>query len=151
MSSTRSFLAAAPVAALAATPVAVLLLSGCLSLDTGPGLQMRQSIAAEGEALPESARASGGSGTATVSGTIVGRLPCDRLDGSIRESGSTIRVTIKVRADVGACNGIAPTSWNYIANILGLDGGTRDMVVEHQFVGRDPSPKVVLDTVITIG
>ena len=129
----------------------VVLTTGCLGLDTGPGFNLIQSIVATGEARPEVARAAGGPSTATVSGQIVGKLPCDEVDGELKEKGSTIRVIITVRADRQACNGLAPTTWSYVANILNLSAGSRGIIVEHRFRGVDGTPGVRLDTVIVIG
>lgn len=129
----------------------VVLTTSCLGLDTGPGFSLVQSIVATGEARPEVARAAGGLSTATVSGQIVGKLPCDEVNGELNQEGSTIRVIITVRADRQVCNGRAPTTWSYLANILNLDRGNQGIIVEHRFRGVDGTPGVRLDTVVVIG
>jgi len=128
----------------------VVLTAGCLGLDTGPGFSLIQSLVATGEARPEVARAAGGRAAATVSGQIVGKLPCDEVGGALKDEGSTLRVIITVRADRQSCNGLAPTTWAYVANILNLHAGNRGIIVEHRFRGVDGNPGVRLDTVIVI-
>jgi len=136
---------------LACSTVVFLPLAGCIGLDTDPGLGMLQSVVAQGEALPEYARAAGGTATATVSGQIVGKLPCDELNAELKGSSRELRIVITLRADRNACNGIQPTTWSYIANLYNVPSGSHDLVVEHRYRGIDGAEGVVLDTVIVVG
>ena len=125
---------------------------GCLlDLDTGPGFGILQSVVATGEALPESVLASGGTAAATVSGQIVGKLPCDEVLGDVKENGNALRVVITLRADRQVCNGVAPTTFSYIANLLNLDPGERPITVEHRYIGVDGVEGVRLDTAVVVG
>jgi len=132
--------------------VGMTVLTGCLlDLDTGPGFGLLQSVVATAQALPEEVRASGGTATATVSGQIVGKLPCDEVLGEVKEDGSALRVTITLRADRQVCNGIAPTTFSFIANLLNLDPGERPLRVEYRYVGLDGNNGVRLDTAVVVG
>jgi len=131
--------------------VSLSIVAGCIGLDTDPGLGLLQSIVAEGQALPEYARAAGGTATATVSGQIVGKLPCDEVAGDLKASGHGLRLIITLRADRNACNGIQPTTWSYLANVLNVNPGSWDLIVEHHYRGIDGAEGVVLDTVIVVG
>lgn len=124
--------------------------AGCLGLDTGPGFQIFQSVVASGEALPQSATARGNAGSATVSGVIVGQLPCDTISGDVEESGDDLFLTIVMISGEQGCHGVTPTTFSYAANVLGLDPGARGIIVEHQFRGTDGQTAVVLDTVVTV-
>lgn len=133
-------------------PLASVLLSGCLlDLDSGPGFGLLQSVVATGEARPDYARAAGGTAAATVSGQIVGKLPCDEVAGDVKESGGTLEVTITLRADRQFCNGVAPTTFSYVANLLNVAAGNRQIVVEHRYEGVDGNDGVRLDTVVVVG
>jgi hypothetical protein len=139
-----------PLAAIALAAVH----TGCLlnfGLDTGPGFGLIQSVVATGEALPEVARAAGGTAAATVSGQIVGKLPCDEVNGEVKVNGDELRVIITLRADRQVCSGIAPTTFSYIANLLNIGAGNRPIVVEHRYVGVDGIDGVRLDTIIVVG
>lgn len=127
------------------------LFAGCIGLDTDPAMQLLQSVVAEGEALDEFARAAGGNAAATVSGQIVGKLPCDEVRGDLSDSGNNTRLVITLRADRNACNGVQPTTWSYIANILNLPAGSREFIVEHRYRGIDGAEGIVLDTLIVVG
>lgn len=129
----------------------VVLTTGCLGLETGPGFGLLQSLVATGEALPEVTRAAGGTAAATVSGQIVGKLPCDEVNGEVQENGKNLRIIITLRADRQFCNGQAPTTWSYIANIVNLDPGDRGIIVEYRFRGVDGNEGVRLDTVVVVG
>ena len=126
-------------------------LSGCLlGLDTGVGFGINQSVVAIGEALPEEASAVGGVSQATVSGRIVGKLPCDEVRGEADEQGNRIRVIITLRADRNFCSGAAPTTFTFVANLLNVDPGDRQIVVEYRYVGVDGDAGVRLDTVVVV-
>ncbi|MFV1987029.1 MAG: hypothetical protein ACC682_07095 [Gemmatimonadota bacterium] len=139
--------------ALPMVPIAMAIFSaGCLlNLDTGPGFGILQSVVAMGEALPESSRAAGGTAAATVSGQIVGKLPCDEVNGEVEEDGDELRVIITLRADRQVCSGLAPTTFSYIANLLNVEAGDRTIIVEHRYVGVDGVDGVRLDTIIVVG
>lgn len=126
-------------------------LAGCVfGLDTKPGLTVQQSVFAAGEALSGSVRAIGGNGTVVVSGRIIGKLPCDVVRGDLKEVGSgNLEVAITLEA-TRACPGNPPTSFNYLANIVAVEPGSRSVLVEHRFVGTDGPAGVVLDTVVTV-
>lgn len=124
--------------------------AGCFSLDTDPGLRVQQSIAATAEALPAVAHATAGSGTVAVSGRIVGKLPCDLIDGDLAESSDRLHLTITVVADRNRCPGRPPTTWTYVANIVNLEPGPRTVVVEHRFQGVAGQGGVVLETVVDV-
>jgi len=125
-------------------------LNSCLSLDTGPGLHISQSVAASGEALATMSNAIGGNRAVVVTGRIVGKLPCDVVGGDLKEvGGGDLRLMIKLEADRG-CNGIPPTTWTYLANIVNVEAGTRAVRVEHSFVGIEGETGVVLDTVVQV-
>ncbi len=128
----------------------LLVFSGCLGLDTGPGFGILQSVVATGEALPELTNAAGGTASLTVSGRIVGKLPCDEIRGALKEDGGALRLTITVVADRQFCNGSEPTTWSFIANILNLDPGSQRVVVRYRFQGTDGVPGVRLDTVVNV-
>jgi len=134
-------------------PVAVAILStGCLlNLDTGPGFGILQSVVATGEALPEITAAAGGTAAATVSGRIVGKLPCDEVSGEVEEEGDALRVIITLRADRQVCSGVAPTTFSYIANLLNVESGSRSIIVEHRYMGVDGVDGVRLDTIVVVG
>ncbi|MGH7539503.1 MAG: hypothetical protein ACRELC_00730 [Gemmatimonadota bacterium] len=134
----------------AALLVVPALLGGCFGLDTGPALQLQKSVAAVNEALPTTASAAGGTARVTVSGRIVGKLPCDLLDGDVQESSTEIRLILKLVADQNHCAGRPPTTWSYVANILELEAGTRTLIVEHRFQGVDGQAGIVLDTVLVV-
>lgn len=126
--------------------------TGCLlDLDMSPGFGILQSIVATGEAQPENVLAAGGTATATVSGKIVGQLPCDEVLGEVKQSGDVLRVTITLRADRQVCNGIAPTTFSYIGNLLNVSAGNRQIIVEHKYVGAEGNDGVRLDTVVVVG
>jgi hypothetical protein len=124
-------------------------LGSCLSLDTGPGLHISQTVAAAGEALATTSNARGGNGAVVVSGRIVGKLPCDVVGGDLEESGGDLRLTIRLEADRG-CNGVPPTTWTYLANIVNVEPGSRGVRVEHRFVGIDGEEGVMLDTLVQV-
>lgn len=142
----------APVAAslALASACALATLTGCFSLDTGPALQIRKSVASSSQALPTIVAATGGTGTVAISGRIVGRLPCDVLDGDVRDSGGNLRVTILLVADQNSCPGSPPITWSYVANVLNLDPGARTLRVEHRFQGVEGQAGVVLDTLVEV-
>ncbi|MDX1396412.1 MAG: hypothetical protein R3195_18670 [Gemmatimonadota bacterium] len=126
--------------------------SGCLlGLDTEPGLGLLHSVVAEGEALPESTLAAGGTSAVTVSGQIVGKLPCDEVYGEVDVDGDELRVRITVNAERQFCAGIAPTTFSYVANILNVKSGDRPIVVEYRYVGVDGANGVRLDTLVAVG
>ena len=126
--------------------------SGCLlGLDTEPGLGLLHSVVAEGEALPESTRAAGGNAAVTVSGQIVGKLPCDELYGEVDVDDGELRVRITLNAERQFCAGIAPTTFSYVANILNVESGDRPIVVEYRYVGVDGASGVRLDTLVVVG
>ncbi len=128
-----------------------MLLTGCLSLDTGPGLSIRSSVTAAGEARLEQATATGISNSVVVSGRIVGRLPCDNVGGRISESGDELRLIVVLESGVNSCNGIPPTTFSYVASIVNVAQGSLSVVVEHRFRGTDGVNRVVLDTVVDVG
>ena len=131
---------------------AIALFSGCLiDLEPGIGFGVLQSIVATGEALPETVQAAGGTAAASVSGQIVGKLPCDEVLGSVEENGNRVTVTITLRADRQVCNGVAPTTFSYVANLLNVDAGNRRLVVEYDYVGVDGAEGVRLDTTVVVG
>lgn len=131
---------------------AAAIFGGCLlDLSSSPGFGLLQSVVATGEARPESVLAAGGSAAATVSGQIVGKLPCDEVGGEVRESGNVLHVTITVRADRQVCNGVAPTTFSYIANLLNLEAGERPIRVEHRYVGVEGNAGLRLDTTVVVG
>lgn len=126
-------------------------LSGCLlNLGDGVGFSIIQSVAGTGEALEESVFAAGGGARVTVSGTIVGKLPCDEVRGEVKESGQRLNVTITLRADRQFCNGLTPTSFRYVANLLNVGAGDRQIVVDHRYVGADGTEGTRLDTVVVV-
>jgi hypothetical protein len=130
----------------------VVAFSGCLlNLDSGPGFSILQSVVATGEALPETTRAAGGTAAATVSGRIVGKLPCDEVAGDVSEKSGTLYVTVTLRADRQVCNGVAPTTFSYIANLLNVPAGEQRIVVEHRYEGVDGVNGVRLDSVVVVG
>lgn len=133
------------------TTTPLVLLAGCLSLDTGPGLSIDSSVVAAGEALLEQATATASSTSVVVSGRIVGRLPCDNVDGRISESGDELRLIVVLESGVNACNGIPPTTFSYVANIVNVERGSLSVVVEHRFRGTDGVNRVVLNTVVDVG
>ncbi len=135
----------------ASSGVSVVLLTGCLSLDTGPGLSIDSSVVAAGEALLEQATATASSTSVVISGRIVGRLPCDNVDGRISQSGGELRLIVVLESGVNACNGIPPTTFSYVANIVNVERGSLSVVVEHRFKGTDGVNRVVLDTVVDVG
>lgn len=119
-------------------------------LDTKPGMTVQQSIVATGEALSGNVRAVGGNGSVVVSGRIIGKLPCDVVRGGLKEvGGGNLEVTITLEA-TRACPGNPPTSFNYLANIVAVQPGSRSVVVEHRFVGTEGQAGVVLDTTVTV-
>lgn len=132
-----------PLAALA-------IVTGCLGLDTGPGFQILQSVVATGRALPQQASAQGNTGSASISGRIVGRLPCDNITGDVHKEGDALRITVVMVSGVNGCNGVIPTTFSYVANVLGVDPGARKIIVEHRFEGTDGQAGVVLDTIVTV-
>lgn len=125
-------------------------LGACLGLDTGPGLTFDQDIVAEGEALADFVRAQGNTAAIAISGRIVGKLPCDQLAVDVEERGSTIDFTVTLDADRNACNGIAPTTWAYVANVVNLDPGEKNVQVLYRFRGTDGVAGVRLDTTVTV-
>jgi len=125
--------------------------AGCLGLDAGPGFQIQQSVVAAGRALPQKASARGNSNSASISGQIVGRLPCDNITGDVHEEGQDLRIVLIMVSGVNGCNGAIPTTFSYVANVFGLKPGPRGIIVEHHFQGTDGQEGVVLDTVVTIG
>lgn len=128
-----------------------LLVTGCLGLDTGPTFSLLQSVVSEGEALSEFSRAAGGTAAMTVSGQIVGKLPCDEIRGEIEEVDGDIRFTVTMVSDRQFCNGRSPTTFSWIANILNLDAGSKGVRVRYRYQGTDGIPGVVLDTVVSVG
>lgn len=133
------------------TLVGLTLLSGaCLGLDTEPAFGLLQSVVIEGQALEEFSRASGGTSALTVSGQLVGRLPCDVVRGSLKRKGTRFEITVTLDADSQGCNGLTPTTWSYVMNILNVDAGPQQIVVEHRFEGVAGQAGVVLDTVVTV-
>ncbi len=128
----------------------LLLCTGCLSLDTGPGVAIDSSVVATGEALLEQATATASSTSVVVSGRIVGRLPCDNIDGRISESGDELRLIVVLESGVNACNGIPPTTFSYVANIVNVERGSLSVVVEHRFKGTDGVNRVVLNTIVDV-
>lgn len=128
-----------------------LLASGCLGLDTGPTFSLLQSVVSEGEALPEFSRAAGGTAALTVSGQIVGKLPCDEVRGEIKDNGGDIEFTVTMISDRQFCNGRTPTTFSWIANVLNLDSGQQPVRVRYRYQGTDGIPGVVLDTVVAVG
>lgn len=146
MSNSRS-----PLRLLPPLPILTLaLLAACLGLDTDPGFQIQQSVVATGRALPQMASAQGYTGTAAVTGRIVGRLPCDNITGDVRTEGSNLRVVLVMVSGVNGCNGIVPTTFSYVANVLGVEPGPRGIIVEHRFEGVEGQAGVVLDTVVDV-
>lgn len=140
-----------PFRPLPAFPIlALIVLAGCLGLDTDPGFEIRQSVVATGRALPQMASAQGHTRTAAVTGQIVGRLPCDNITGDVRSEGSNLRITLVMVTGVNGCNGVVPTTFSYVANVLGVDPGPRGIIVEHRFEGIDGPAGVVLDTVVNV-
>ena len=128
--------------------------AGCI--DFGLGLDptvggLLQSVVREGEALPEFARASGGSGTMRVSGQIVGRLACDYIDSELEESGGDLKLTLTIISGRQGCNSLQPTTISYLANIFNLDPGPTGIVVEHRYEGVDGVAGKRLDTVVDVG
>ena len=136
---------------------ALLLLGGTTGcLDLGLGLSptvggLLKSVVREGEALPEFARAAGGSGTMRVSGQIVGRLRCDYIDSDLEVSDGKLKLTLTVISGRQGCNSLTPTTISYLANIFNLDPGPTGIVVEHRYEGVDGVPGKRLDDVITVG
>lgn len=140
-----------PFPVLLSLPVlAAVVLAACLGLDTDPGFQIQQSVVATGRALPQTASAQGHSGTAAITGRIVGRLPCDNITGDVRSEGSNLRIVLVMVSGVNGCNGAIPTTFSYVANVLGVESGPRGIIVEHRFEGVDGPAGVVLDTVVDI-
>ena len=135
---------------------AVFLLAGTAAcIDFGLGLDptvggLLQSVVREGEALPEFARAAGGSGTMRVSGQIVGRLSCDYIDSDLEESGGDLRLTLTIISGRQGCNSLQPTTISYLANIFNLDPGPTGIVVEHRYEGVDGVAGKRLDTVVDV-
>jgi len=80
----------------------------------------------------------------------VGRLPCDDITGDVRSEGSSLRIILVMVSGVNGCNGQVPTTFSYIANVLGVAPGPRGIIVEHRFEGVDGPAGVVLDTVVDI-
>ena len=138
------------------TAGALVLLAGTTGcIDFGLGLApsvggLLQSVVREGEALPEFARAAGGSGTMRVSGQIVGRLKCDYIDSDLEESGGGLKLTLTVISGRQGCNSLTPTTISYLANIFNLDPGPMGIVVEHRYEGVDGVPGKRLDDVVTV-
>lgn len=130
--------------------LAAVLLAACLGLDTDPSFQIHQSVVATGRALPQTASAQGNSGTASITGRIVGRLPCDNITGDVRSEGSNLRIVLVMVSGVNGCNGAIPTTFSYVANVLGVESGPHGIIVEHRFEGVDGPAGVVLDTVVDI-
>lgn len=130
--------------------LAVAALAACFGLDTDLGFQIQQSVVATGRALPQTASAQGRSGTAAITGRIVGNLPCDDISGEVRSEGSDLRVILVMVSGVNGCNGAIPTTFSYVANVLGVESGPRGIIVEHRFEGVDGQAGVVLDTVVDI-
>lgn len=130
--------------------LALVPLAACLGLDTDPGFEIRQSVVASGRALPQMATAQGYTGTAAVTGRIVGRLPCDNITGDVHSEGSSLRIVLVMVSGVNGCNGQVPTTFSYVANVLGVEPGPRGIIVEHRFEGVDGPAGVVLDTVVTV-
>ena len=127
--------------------------TGCF--DLGLGLSptvggLLQSVVREGEALPEFARAAGGSGTMHVSGQIVGRLRCDFIDSELEASGADLELTLTIISGRQGCNSRTPTTISYVANIFNLDPGPTGIVVEHRYEGVDGVPGKRLDDVVTV-
>lgn len=129
---------------------ALVLIASCFSLDTDVALQIQQTVAATGEALPTLASASAGRRSVAISGRIVGRLPCDVIEGDIEESGTRLRITVTVVADRNHCPGRPPTTWSYVANVLAVESGQHAVVVEHRYQGVDGPAGVVLDTLLDV-
>ncbi len=126
-------------------------LSGCLlGLGSGVGFSINQTVSGTGVAQPENVVASGGAARITVSGTIVGKLPCDEIGGEVKESGRRVDLTITVRADRQFCNAVTPTSFQYVANLLNVGAGDRQLVVNHRYVGVDGTEGTRLDTVVVV-
>lgn len=130
--------------------LALAVLAACLGLDTDPGFQIQQSVVATGRALPQTASAQGHSGTAAITGRIVGRLPCDYITGDVHTEGSDLRIVLVMVSGVNGCNGVVPTTFSYVANVLGIAPGARGIIVEHRFQGLDGPAGVVLDTVVDV-
>lgn len=125
--------------------------SGCLlGLGSGVGFSINQTVLGSGEALPETVVAAGGGARVTVSGTIVGLRHCDELGGEVKESGQRLDVTITVRADRQFCQGETPTTFQYVANLLNVGAGDRQVVVSHRYVGVDGVEGTRLDTVVIV-
>lgn len=129
----------------------LLLATGCLGLEPGPTVSILQSVLIEGEARPEFAQATGRSAGLTVSGQIVGKLPCDEVRAELEEDDDELEVTIRVVADRQFCNGLAPTTWSYVVNILNLPPGQTGVLVRYAFQGTDGVPGVRLDTAVVVG
>ena len=138
-----------------ATAVLFLLAGGTACIDFGLGLSptvggLLQSVVREGEALPEFARAAGGSGTIRVSGQIVGRLKCDYIDSQLDQQGGDLKLTLTIVSGRQGCNSLTPTTISYLANIFNLDPGPTGIVVEHRYDGVDGVPGERLDDVVTV-
>jgi len=129
----------------------VFLLPGCLGLDVAPGFQLRQSIVAEGMALPESVQVFSRNGTIGIAGQIVGKLPCDMLGGEVKESGKDLRIIITLDAERNYCNGIAPTTFSFVASVVAIDPGSHNVVVEYHYKGTNGQNGVVADQLVSVG
>ena len=133
---------------IAAAPV---LFIGCLGLDSAPGLFVDASVLVAGQALEDEARVAGGNGTVQVRGNIVGRLPCDWVSADVKKRNSRLDVVVTMNAGINACNGIPPTTFNYIVNVLSVKRGTYTVRVEHRHIGIDRPDGIVLETEVEVG
>jgi len=129
-------------------------LSGCLNLGIGlsPTLgSMHQSVVSEGSALPEFARASGGTGSVRVSGQIVGRLRCDYLSPDLREVDGGLKLVVTIVSGRNGCNSLTPSTLSYVASIYNVDPGSWSILVEHRYEGVGGIPGRRLHEVVTVG
>ncbi|MFQ5690429.1 MAG: hypothetical protein ACE5HQ_09180 [Gemmatimonadota bacterium] len=135
-------------------PGAILLggaiLTGCLGLGTDIGVSLQKEVAAEGEALDIETHARGGTASVTVTGLIVGELPCDLLSAAVKKNGSTLTLSITLRAKQNVCKGTAPTTLRYIANLVNVPPGMKNLTVRHRFENLDQPSEVVLETVVQV-
>lgn len=128
-------------------PFAACLLAACLGLDTGPGLTLDWEVLEGG--VEEPVLATAGRASIHVQGHIPSGQPCHPLQGDVRQSGSTVRLTIRVREDLNICLG-GPSTLRYVANVVNLRSGATTLLVQHEFVGLDRPDEIVFEGELTI-
>lgn len=122
-------------------------LAACLGLDPSPGVNLQWDVVESGVA--QSVSAVGGRASVVVRGHIPTSLPCNPLAADVRQSGSTVRLTVTLIEGRNFCVG-KPSLFHYVANVVNLKSGSRTLIVEHRFENVDRPPEIVLEEGVTI-